>query len=214
MLRYLVATYDADGDGRIAPSEYAREAQTFTQLDRDQDGSLGPEDFQGPTRMDGLITRLFMMRHLLPAPEADGPLTPPTAEALAQGLARLDRNGDARLSRTEVQQALARPAARGPRSTAPDLPKGVHVYRSLLAQLDDDGSGDLSLAEWEQARSALLGAPAGGGPRAPTARPRPAPAVGAPAPDFVLPVLDAPIVARLSDFRGVKPVALIFGSWT
>ncbi len=214
VLRYLVATYDADGDGRITPAEYARDAQVFGQLDRNQDGSLGPEDFQGPTRMDGLITRLFMMRHLLPAPDADAPLAAPTAQALAQGFARLDRNGDARLSRAEVEQALAQPAAQAPRSAAPDLPKGVHVYRSLLAQLDEDGSGDLSLAEWEQARIALPGGPAASAPRAPGTRPRPAPAVGDPAPDFVLPVLDAPIVAQLSDFRGAKPVALIFGSWT
>jgi hypothetical protein len=41
-----------------------------------------------------------------------------------------------------------------------------------------------------------------------------APAVGADAPDFDLPQLGATERVRLSDFRGRKPVALIFGSYT
>jgi hypothetical protein len=41
-----------------------------------------------------------------------------------------------------------------------------------------------------------------------------APAVGADAPDFELPRLGAGDQVRLSTFRGRKPVALIFGSYT
>jgi AhpC/TSA family len=41
-----------------------------------------------------------------------------------------------------------------------------------------------------------------------------APAVGAEAPDFTLPRLDSGKEVRLSSFRGRKPVALIFGSYT
>jgi hypothetical protein len=41
-----------------------------------------------------------------------------------------------------------------------------------------------------------------------------APAVGADAPDFVLPKLDDNERVQLSAFRGHKPVALIFGSYT
>ena len=42
-----------------------------------------------------------------------------------------------------------------------------------------------------------------------------APKVGDPAPDFALPVLSSrDEFVRLSDFRGQKPVALIFGSYT
>ena len=41
-----------------------------------------------------------------------------------------------------------------------------------------------------------------------------APDVGAEAPDFELPRLGADGRVRLSSFRGVKPVALIFGSFT
>jgi hypothetical protein len=41
-----------------------------------------------------------------------------------------------------------------------------------------------------------------------------APAVGAEAPDFELPRLAGSGSVRLSSFRGAKPVALIFGSYT
>jgi len=41
-----------------------------------------------------------------------------------------------------------------------------------------------------------------------------APAVGADAPDFVLPKLGDNESVQLSAFRGHKPVALIFGSYT
>jgi hypothetical protein len=41
-----------------------------------------------------------------------------------------------------------------------------------------------------------------------------APAVGDQAPDFDLPRLDAKGSVRLFSLRGVKPVALIFGSFT
>ena len=41
-----------------------------------------------------------------------------------------------------------------------------------------------------------------------------APAVGGEAPDFVLPRLGTSEHIRLSSFRGLKPVALIFGSYT
>jgi hypothetical protein len=41
-----------------------------------------------------------------------------------------------------------------------------------------------------------------------------APALGADAPDFELPRLGSAERVRLSQFRGRKPVALIFGSYT
>lgn len=41
-----------------------------------------------------------------------------------------------------------------------------------------------------------------------------APAVGADAPDFKLPRIGIPEQVQLSSFRGRKPVALIFGSYT
>ncbi len=43
---------------------------------------------------------------------------------------------------------------------------------------------------------------------------REAPAVGTLAPDFALETDDGTATIRLSDFRGERPVVLIFGSWT
>jgi len=46
------------------------------------------------------------------------------------------------------------------------------------------------------------------------ARETKAPAVGDEAPDFDLPLRGSPARVRLSSFRGTRPVALIFGSYT
>ena len=46
------------------------------------------------------------------------------------------------------------------------------------------------------------------------ARETKAPAVGAIAPDFELPLLGSTVRVRLSNFAGIRPVALIFGSYT
>ena len=46
------------------------------------------------------------------------------------------------------------------------------------------------------------------------ARETKAPAVGAVAPDFELPLLGSSVRVRLSSFAGIRPVALIFGSYT
>jgi hypothetical protein len=46
------------------------------------------------------------------------------------------------------------------------------------------------------------------------ARETKAPAVGAVAPDFELTLLGSSVSVRLSSFAGIRPVALIFGSYT
>ncbi len=46
------------------------------------------------------------------------------------------------------------------------------------------------------------------------ARETKAPAVGDEAPDFDLPLRGSAVRVRLSSFRGTRPVALIFGSYT
>jgi hypothetical protein len=46
------------------------------------------------------------------------------------------------------------------------------------------------------------------------ARETKAPAVGSVAPDFDLPLLGSSVRVRLSSFVGIRPVALIFGSYT
>jgi hypothetical protein len=43
--RFLRATYDADGDGRIERAEYTRSAHGFANLDADGDGRVTAADF-------------------------------------------------------------------------------------------------------------------------------------------------------------------------
>ena len=51
---YLVATYDADGDGRVTGAEYTRNAEQFAKWDADADGALTAEDFaSAPGRVPG-----------------------------------------------------------------------------------------------------------------------------------------------------------------
>lgn len=206
--RYLAATYDADQDGRVTAEEHGRGPEVFARLDHDQDGALTPADFRGPTPMDRLLARLFLMRHLSPpAPDAPpGPPGPPDADALARGFAAVDADGDGRLSRAEVERELARPR---PHSRVPPVPRGVHLHAALRASVDADADGYLALDEWQDFVAGLA--------RAPRPAPRPAPTgprPGEPAPDFELPLRDGSGRVRLSEVLARRPVALLFGSWT
>ena len=42
---FLRAKYDADGDGRVAPGEYARGEEAYFHLDADRDGAVTRDDF-------------------------------------------------------------------------------------------------------------------------------------------------------------------------
>ena len=217
---YLAATYDKDADGRITPEEYTRDEKTFHRLDRDEDGVLTWADFEGPARMDGAIARLVLMRHLRD-PAREGP---PGSEEVAQAFARMDRNGNGTIERGELDRTLA-DATPLPGGSPPEVPEGVHVYDSLLVLLDRDGSRDLSLPEVEAFRERMIARAMAERERAerekakrasgdgPPQRPE-GPAVGEAAPDFTLASQDGARRVTLSDYRGKRPVVLIFGSWT
>ncbi|KAA3608998.1 MAG: hypothetical protein DWQ01_10470 [Planctomycetota bacterium] len=94
------------------------------------------------------------------------------------------------------------------RITAKEYPRGEVRFLRL------DGNGDGVLTEEDLA---LLGRRRPRMKGGENRRPRPkAPKAGAIAPDFELPLLGAkkPTQVKLSSFRGKKPVALIFGSYT
>jgi hypothetical protein len=208
---YLAATYDLDRDGRITPAEHRRDPGTFARLDRDEDRVLTRADFEGPARMDEAIGKLVLVRHLALEPGKG----PPDAEGLARAFARLDVDHDGRLDRGELDRAL-RASKPLPAGSPPEVPKGVWVYDSLLALLDEDGSRDLGLSEVEAFRARLV-AEAAERPRRPPAAAtsrEEGPAVGDDAPDFTLATRDGASTLTLSEFRGRRPVALLFGSWT
>jgi hypothetical protein len=106
------------------------------------------------------------------------------AAVLAKIVRQYDKNGDGKVQKDEY-----------PRTD------------EAFASLDRDGDGVIDDKDMQ--------APPRRSQRKPRDRPRPAPVVGDVAPDFDLPMLGMKdTTVKLSSFRGVKPVALIFGSYT
>jgi hypothetical protein len=222
---YLAAKYDADGDGSIAPAEYSRAGARFEDLDADGDGALTQADFPDevygeskgiadmPPELRARLraaydARAAVLTYLQPDPEADGL----SREGLDAALAALDQDGDGALAPEELARATdARPWA-GP-GQAWDL---------LAAAIDRPGDGDgrLSRAELEAYHAAMAGddgllrGPPSGWSAGRSGPAGDGPAVGAFAPDFTLAEPDGRGAVRLVQWRGKKPVALIFGSYT
>lgn len=105
------------------------------------------------------------------------------------------------------------------------------VLTKLLRQYDKDGDGKVQKSEYPRTDAAFANldrdgngviderdtttAPPKRAQRTPRDRPGGVPKVGAVAPDFDLPMLGMKdTTVKLSSFRGEKPVALIFGSYT
>lgn len=120
-----------------------------------------------------------------------------------QWLGRADRDGDGKLSKAEWAalfdrvangkdhlspedvRALLNPPA-PPRPSGPPPPGSIPSQKTLLLGLL---SGEIGSS-------------------------RPGPDLNGPAPDFTLPTQDGKATVTLSEFRGKKPVVLIFGSFT
>ncbi len=129
------------------------------------------------------------------------------------GFSGADQNGDGKVDRNELE------AYAGSRLS------GFDRWDDLMKAIDKDGDGALSEEEFENRREALrsvMGQMRRGNRSAgPQDRPgRPADAdsealkVGDEAPVFKLKSLDGESEFDLADYRGKKPVVLIFGSYT
>jgi len=149
----------------------------------------------------------------------------PLAE-LQGAIASYDANGDGVLQADEF-----RARAEASKVTAPGddsrmvqrFMDGMDPWETIAAAVDADGSGSMSSQElvafhakmaegsgaWELA--AMTG---GGGATRAEPEQKSGPAVGSMAPDFILEPLDGKALVRLSSFRGERPVALVFGSYT
>jgi hypothetical protein len=113
--------------------------------------------------------------------------------------ARLDRNGNGKVTREELD--------------------------TFFQATDRDGQGFLSLSDLQEAFAPPLTPPPGsGGPskatlvrglfRGELGSLEPGPKLGEPAPDFTLKTHDGHDLVRLSEHRAGKPLVLIFGSFT
>jgi Ca2+-binding EF-hand superfamily protein len=227
---FLAAKYDRDGDGAVSAREYDRSSDAFARLDSNADGELTADDFPEErwardlgirdippdvrARLDArYAARAVVLAYLGPPAGAGAPELP--RDELEQGFARLDFDASGALDRAEFGQATARLPWGGP-GEAWDL---------LLAAVDapEDGEPDglvalaelLAYHEGMSGPEGVLRGPAGVDPR--EAAPGLAgdgPPVGALAPDFELASPDGGARTRLSQWRGKKPVALVFGSYT
>lgn len=118
------------------------------------------------------------------------------AQALALFRA-IDRDGNGRATEAEMQAHFRRLAG----DKGHVLPEDLR--RALGAEKGKGKGKAVSREVWvECLKAGDLGSPFDG------------PRVGRPAPDFTLPTQDGLDKVTLSDFRGKKPVVLIFGSFT
>ena len=208
---YLQARYDADGDGRVSREEYGRDEQAFVRLDADGDGWIAAADFADAVDgVDMLMAQLLLGLYMQ---DDDDPLRL-EADELEAAFGVYDENFDARITDAEFEAAHAQRAQYG-LAMEQEVVAGMSEYGAfalLLQGLDTGGDSAIDydevmafqarfLADGELMRVYLAG---GEGVAAP----------GEPAPDFTLPLVAGDGQVTLSAFRGERPVALIFGSYT
>lgn len=215
---YVRNKYDADGDGFVARAEYDRDTESFERMDRNEDGRLGPDEFTADVvsmkRMHRYATRMVLMRYF-----QTGDPSALTWVEIETVFAATDANSDGVLS--EAEFAARKNAMDEMRSPPPGVtaPSAEFLFLAMLDIVDQNGNRGVALVELRGFFDA--GDPDGDGewtvPKRPDGarrkRPMGAP-VGEPAPDFTLSAPGGERTVQLSSFRGSKPVALIFGSYT
>lgn len=222
---YLAAKYDTNADKQITSAEYDRSAKAFAAFDRDNNGVLEAADFKrgkhddepGMSSMRNRISPMVLAKYF----QSDQDETVLVRREIAGAFLVFDSDKDGRLTRFEFEKESARRGA--PSSRRMDR------FGMLTASVAGDNVHDFGLAELltyfdSVAKDGKLMAPmtaaAPKPSRAKTAEvhtDNTASAQGKLAPDFTLPMLHAEAgdqLVQLSSFRGKKPVALIFGSYT
>ncbi|MFT7464159.1 MAG: Ca2+-binding EF-hand superfamily protein [Pseudohongiellaceae bacterium] len=221
--QYLADKYDADGDGSVLAAEYDRGAETFGRLDKNGDGALDPSDFASsaaggmamtPERMAPMILSRGFQRD-------DDPAL--TRDEVIQTFAALDADQDGSLVAAEATPAYTSMRAMMDRdfhamlvSAADENGDGELSELELLQlfdRLDQDSDGALTPVKGRGNSGSRQGSESAGdvqegGEQPPASK-------GLMAPDFTLkPVSGNGDAVQLSCFRGDRPVALIFGSYT
>ncbi len=233
--KFLAEKYDANNDGKITPKEYGRGAEKFSGYDQNQDGSITKDDFSGGSRRrpggrggslggrgggpggrsrggrtggSTVSTDIALVLAKNSDTNEDGKVT---SEEWRKTLATLDNDQDSVVSPEELSGIMC--AALGGRTlslravgrrarhldTNKDGKLQVAELSSTFAKLDKNDDKVISKVELGTVRTVRSGPPR----------------VGDMAPDFALPLVkDRKTLVTLSSFRGKKPVALIFGSYT
>lgn len=224
---YLSAKYDRDGDGRVVEAEYDRTGGEFEKLDRNEDGVLDASDYprrespgmgrdwdaipaQRKKRMgDFYSARAVVLTYFQPDPDAEGL----HRDQLVEMFDALDSDESDDIDESEFACATDPRPWGGPGKAWP----------LLVAALDETGDADgrLSRAEVLAYHEKLAndegwarGAPARLTRSGDTALAGDGAPEGTRAPDFTLEPVGGGDPVTLSNFAGVRPVALIFGSYT
>jgi len=228
--KYLSEKYDKNGDGKITIAEYGRGADKFAVYDRDGNGSITQSDTRGSSsgqrrggggRAGGgrggggrapastVDTDIAMTIAKNADDNEDGKVS---KVEWSKALATLDHDQDKVVSPEELNDIMCAALGRnklsnravGRRSRYLDADKDGKVQ---LAELDKmfnklDKNSDQTISKTELNTTSSV---------RPIGRAR----LGETAPDFDLPLVkDSTKTVRLSTFKGKKPVALIFGSYT
>ena len=230
--KFLSEKYDKNGDGKITLQEYGRGEQKFAGYDRDNNGSITESDTRGggnAQRRGGggrggargggrgggrapastVDTDIAMTIAKNADDNEDGKVT---RIEWGKALSTLDHDQDKVVSPEELNDIMCAALGRnnlsdravGRRSRHLDADKDGKVQLAeldkMFAKLDKNSDQSISGAEL----SATSGQRQMGRAQ-----------LGQLAPDFELPFVKEPSKSvRLSSFKGKKPVALIFGSYT
>jgi hypothetical protein len=200
-----LAPRDKDGNKAITAEELGGPADLFRRLDRDRDGAITPDDLDWSPRSTYLRQQSMARMRFF----------------------QIDRNSNGRISREEWDAFFER-AAKGKKALTPeDLADAFYAPPPRPPQGGGPSESEkdptplpllpLALYRWmfdaeegEPTRWMLLKGLYSGeigslheGPK-----------VGEIAPDFTLATHDGTRKVTLSEYRGLKPVALVFGSFT
>jgi Ca2+-binding EF-hand superfamily protein len=230
---YLLDRYDADGDRAVSPAEYGRSEATFARLDHDGDGVITQADFARSSggrggsgmqeRMSGMAAQVMLGRYF----QSDDELETLGLDEMLIAASEYDTSGDEVVTVDEFTCAYEARAVDSPSlAVMGSMLADADPWESITAAVDQDGDGAVALAELDAYFQAAdsdqdgsLDLAMGQRPRGQQRGQRNAPTDGAApegsvAPDFTLRSPDGSETVTLSDFAGVKPVALVFGSYT
>jgi Ca2+-binding EF-hand superfamily protein len=210
--KWLAERYDRNHDGKITRQEFEGPAEFFDRLDCNHDGILTAADFDWtdpqPEQMRALLAGPGQGRRQMPG-LGQGAGQTELLSRLPEMMGRLlfnkiDSNSDGRISREEWLAVFTRAAKGKDYLTPEDLREALPLTlpnrarnRGALPALASVALVRISGMFKGETGSILEG-----------------PQVGERAPDFSLKTQDGRQTIRLSDFRGHKPLVLVFGNFT